>query len=127
MDWIAYTFRNTESVAQAQIENEMVRINGISSRIIDGPLGYKYGLRYSIGIDVKDDKTRFSAYDLILFGADAAQTESNLETTIIKKNVNFREGMMYVKIKDGANIELNKIYLSFITSLTQSEEISDDW
>jgi hypothetical protein len=53
LNWTSYKFRNTESVIQSKVENEMIRISGVSSGVLDGPMGYRYGLSYIIQIEIK--------------------------------------------------------------------------
>jgi hypothetical protein len=127
LNWIAYTFRNTESVTQSKIENEMVLLQGISSSVVDGPMFYKYGLEYVIQIDIKEGKLRFRAYDIKLIGADAARTRASLESTLLKNNGEIRSGKQYISYKNDTDTEINKIYLSLTSSLNQKETKKDDW
>ena len=127
IDWIAYTFRNSESVTQSQVENKMVRINGVSSGVINGSLGYKYGLGYSIQIDIKDNKIRFRGYDLQIIGVDAARTRSNIEPSLLKSNGDLRTGKASKKIKSDTDMELSRIYKSLIDSFSKNIESNNDW
>jgi len=126
LEWIAYTFRNTESVIQSKIENKMVRLTGISNSVIDGPMNYKYGLGYVMQIDIKEGKIKFHIYDIDFIGADAAKTRSSMEESILK-NGELRKGKMYIGFKTDTDKELNRIYMDFINFLNKEKEKEDDW
>ena len=38
----------------SKIENKMVRMQGISDGVVNGPMGFKYGIEYVIQIDIKE-------------------------------------------------------------------------
>ena len=126
LEWIAYNFQNTESVIQSQIDNKMIRLQGISNNVIDGPMNFIYGLGYVIQIDVKEGKIKFRVYDIDFIGADATRTRSSMEESILK-NGEIRKGKMYIGFKNDTDKELNRIFINFIESLTKENDTNDDW
>ncbi|PKP13231.1 MAG: hypothetical protein CVU08_06495 [Bacteroidetes bacterium HGW-Bacteroidetes-3] len=127
LDWTSYTFRNTESVIQAQVENEMIRLNGISSGVLDGPMGFNYGLGYTIQIEIKPNKLRFRVYDLNMIGVDAARTKTPMELTLLKRNGKKRSSTNFEKYKIDSDNEINRIYKSLYESITNDKKEKSDW
>lgn len=126
-EWVAYNFKNTESVIQSQIENKMIRINGISSSVIRGPMGVRYGLYYEIQIDIKKERTRFRVYNIQLIGESNSGTKSNVELSIYKNNGEPRKGKTYKNIKIDTDNEIDKLYNNFILFLENENAKNDDW
>jgi hypothetical protein len=127
LNWTSYKFRNTESVIQSKVENEMIRISGVSSGVLDGPMGYRYGLSYIIQIEIKPNKFRFRVYDLNMIGADASRTRTPMELTILKRNGKKRKSSRYTKYKIDADNEISSIYQSLYESITSGKKEKSDW
>lgn len=127
INWTSYSFRNTESVLQAQIKNEMVRLSGVSNGVLDGPMGIMYGLGYTIQIEIKPNKFRFKIYDLSMIGVDAARTKTPMEYVLLKRSGKKRKSSKYLKYKIDADKEINRIYKSLLDQLNNKTNKKSDW
>lgn len=125
IEWISYSFQNTEAVIQSQIENEMVRMNGASPGVIDGAMNFRYGLAYTIQFDIKEGRIRLQAYSLQTTAADEFATRNDLEESMIKKGQR-RTGQLYDNIENGTNEELNRIFKSAVLYIKNGGS-DDNW
>ena len=58
--WVTKTFKNPKEVLTVDIENETIRINGISLKTVNCSFGCRVDLKYSFDIDFKDNKYRLA-------------------------------------------------------------------
>lgn len=64
--WVVYTYRNPDVVKIGRIKGEFIRGNGlVESGVVFDSLGRRYGdIRYIFEIEVRDQRTRFTIYDI---------------------------------------------------------------
>ncbi len=58
--WVIKTYKNPKEVLTADIENEIIKINGFSTNIVKWSIGDGWDLFYSLDIEIKDNKYRLS-------------------------------------------------------------------
>lgn len=126
LEWISYNFQNTQAVIQSQIENKMVRISGHSNGVIEGAMNFRYGLGYTIQVDIKDNKIRIRATNLQTIGADELQTRHNIEESLLKKG-KIREGKYSDFVIVGTNTELTRIFESLISAIENQQSGNENW
>jgi hypothetical protein len=61
--WISRTFKNANAVKQGEVENEFIRFTGISANV-GKSMGTWFDLEYTIAIDIKGGKYRFTVEQL---------------------------------------------------------------
>ena len=66
IDWVAVTYKNPKEVIKAQIENDYIRITGVSDNLLlFNAMGKKYySADYTIEISFKDGKYKFEVLNL---------------------------------------------------------------
>ncbi len=93
VDWIAFTYKNPQSVTQAKIENEYIRVEAISESLIcDNKAMYGKVCRdgkYTLEISFKDGKYKF----------EILKIEKFLEATNNSTPPNYPDRWMPVKTK----------------------------
>lgn len=125
-EWIAFTFTNTESVMQSDIENKMLRLNGISKSVIGPYYGFYFDLSYQIQVEIKNEKIRFRIYNLKQVSQSSPYTSSNLE--LIYKKGELRKGKRYGKLKNQVDEKISSIYENLIDFIKKNKTTSkDDW
>ncbi|MBA4409945.1 MAG: DUF4468 domain-containing protein [Bacteroidota bacterium] len=127
IDWVSYTFNNTESVIQAKIENKMIRINGISKSALGPIMGFYFDLSYKIQLDIKDGKLRFIATDLKQVAQSSPFTSTSLEI-IYKKGGELKSGKKYQETKDKIDSQLTELLSSLELAVKgQTKTNNENW
>lgn len=124
IEWVAYTFVNTESVTQSQIENKMIRFSGISQHVINR-LGFTFDLGYLIQIDIKDNKIRFQANNIDIIGTPYQR--NSIEGIILKKNGELKNTKIASETNNETNDELVRIYKSLFSFCNEGHKVNNDW
>lgn len=125
-EWIAYTFRNTESVIQSKIENKMIRIVGISKSIIGPYMGFYFDLSYLIQLDIKENKMRFTASDLTQVAQSSPYTKLSL--SFLYKNGELKTGKKFIKVKEQVDNEITLLQNNLTNYIMGNEaQKKDDW
>jgi hypothetical protein len=127
LNWASYTFTKTESVLQAQVKDEMIRLSGVSNGVLDGPMGFMYGLGYTIQIEIKPNKLRFKIYDMSMIGVNAARTKTPMENVLLKRSGKKRKSSRYLHYKIEADKEINSIYISLLEHINNEQKKKSDW
>ena len=73
IDWVAVTYKNPKEVIKAQIENDYIRITGVSDNLLlFNAMGKKYySADYTIEISFKDGKYKFDVTSVNLLGTNS--------------------------------------------------------
>ena len=124
-EWVAKAFRNTASVFQAQIENEFLRISGISNSVLGPYLGNYMDLSFTLNIDFKNEKIRVKAYDIEQVAKSSPYTVTPLEI-LYDNNGKLKSAKRYKEAKAKIDAELTQILHSLISYLS-NEKIEDEW
>ncbi|MDN3643742.1 DUF4468 domain-containing protein [Lutimonas halocynthiae] len=125
LEWVAYNFRNTESVIQSSVENKMLRFQGVSNSIITSKF-YTYGLSYLIQIDIKDEKVKYHVYDINSIAANGVKYDIELSLLYYGDSKKKKHLDKVQKMKNEINIELNNIYDNYIDFLL-NDTTNDNW
>ena len=123
IEWLAYSFRDQDVAELAKIENQMIRTQGYTTGVFKGQMGYRLGLKYDIQFDIKDDKVRFSIYNLRSVSANGANNFS-LEAELLK-NGKLKKGKKFSNFKNEGDFAVNKIYFDFVNFINNSEKVND--
>ena len=122
-EWINYNYKKASAVLGSSIENKLIRFTGIEKKFAS-TLSYTYDLEYTIRIEFKDNKYRFSV-DQIKSGYQGTFTEIKL-SDYYKNNGKIRGA--YEEYIDGIEKTLNLINTSIYNYLTGKTEKKDsDW
>jgi len=124
IEWVSYTFNNTESVIQSKIDNKMIRINGISKSVIGPFMSFYFDLSYKIQLDIKDGKLRFIASDLKQIAQSSPFTSTSLEL-MYKKDGELKSGKRYKETKDKIDYELTKLLSSLELAVKGQAKTND--
>lgn len=124
MNWVQETYKNPEVVLKTKIENEKLRVDGISK----AAWFYKgmgmtmyYDVEYSFHIEIKDEKVRLS----FTFGNTWGDGKSSYldYTKLWKEDGEFYR--MYRDTKPGMDKMMNDLSLSFYTYMKGKKQ--SDW
>lgn len=126
-EWISYTFKSSEKVTQSEIENKMIRFNGISTSVIGPSMSFYFDLEYDIQLDFKDNKLRFRAYNLNQISQMSPYKKFSF-TMLFKKSGKLKSGKVYLKQKSQIDTELTRLLTSLKNYIEgRPEEGLDDW
>jgi hypothetical protein len=127
VDWVAFTFTNTESVIQAQVENKMIRLKGVSRSGINGLMGNKFDVGYTIQVDVKDNKLKITASKIQAIAQVAPYTRTSLEIQLRKLNGKERTS----KIAKSTYTDVSQLFTDIADDLAyyiiNPKNESDNW
>ena len=122
-EWINYNYKKASAVLGSSIENKLIRFTGIEKNFASS-LGYNYDLEYTIRVEFKENKYRFSV-DQIKSGYQGAFTEIQI-SDYFKNNGKIRGA--YEEFINGIEKTLNLINTSIYNYLTGKTEKNDsDW
>lgn len=95
--WITKTYRNPEKVVKARLENEEIRGEGFSEKAIILSVfpSAKSNLTYAFKIEVKNNRIRYTMYDMRgeMYAADTyiykkdGTEKSNVQATHVKNSI----------------------------------------
>ena len=127
MEWISYTFKNSESVIQSEVEGKMIRISGISTSIIGPLMSFYFDLGYDMQLDFRDNKLRFRAYNLKQIAQSFPYTKTSLEI-MFKKSGELKSARRYSKVKTQIDNEVTGLLGSLKDKIEgKAEKETDDW
>lgn len=121
LEWAAITYPNTEGVIRSEIEDQMIRIQGVSSEPIDYIFNWRIG--YTVQIDIKNNKTRMRISDIVLLNLN----NFSYGIELIVKNGKFKSSIESVNYRKGANEEFSRIYSSYLEALSNGTKSDDVW
>ena len=130
IEWASYTFMNFDAISQSNVENKMFRFRGESAGVIDGPLGFRYGLGYYIQIDIKDSKIRMKVFNIYSIGTDSPPTKASLEVGFTKmfSPCKLNESKLFNRMYLSCENHLNDILKDYIEYLNNGKsKASDEW
>ena len=121
LKWVNLTFKNPNYVIKSDIKNELIRINGIWSITAKAMIGTKtIDLEYIAQFDIKDEKIRFSIFNL-----ETRQKEGSFHYNNLFKSSGERK-----TFKEAQNFltEIDLIANSFIANLVNNiNKEKTDW
>lgn len=121
--WVALAFHNKDKVVQTEVENELIRGDGYESQRVK-MAGASYDLKYSFAIDVKDQKLRFTMYNM-LTGYGGGNTEFPVESYLCKPDGSFRNIPFQTKgVKESIETFSGQLIASLNNALAEKKE---DW
>lgn len=104
IEYLKQNYVNYDEVVSSEIENEMIRFQGISYRVLNfGNLHENDGLYYMIQIDIKDDKIKLTPQIIKTISED--NSKNTLDLPLEQSVTNY--GVKY-DFKD-IPVELNRI------------------
>lgn len=140
-DWINFTYKNPSSVIKGTVENDFLRFSGFKKSFASAEIGmgmtHFYDLNYTIRLDFKDGKYRFTleSYGIIYPATQyTSSTENTFESFKLpvcrnkKGELKKLFQMQYDSQSVGLLRELNEINESLYSYLTgETQQIKDDW
>jgi hypothetical protein len=124
-EWVSFTFTNTESVVQAKIENKMMRINGVSKSVLGPFMGFYFDLGYTIQVEIKDGRFKFSVTNLTQISPRAPYSKYPLDGIFNNKG-EIKSARKYQDAKSQIDAELNKLLFSLKSSIDGSLKLEND-
>ena len=121
LKWINKNYNNANYVIGSKIENELLRFTGITSSI-GKSMGYTYDLKYTIRIDFKDSRFRFTTENISL-GYNGIYNPIRY-SDYYKKNGNIRKS--YSELLKSIESEIQSILISSFNYLSNKKQ-KDEW
>jgi hypothetical protein len=121
--WVALSFHNKDKVVQTEIENELIRGDGYEPGRMKVAPGAHSDLKYSFSIEVKENKLRFTMYDMAV--ADHGVASFPAETYLCKSDGSFRNIPIQTKnVKASVEGLSAQLIASLHSALAEKKE---DW
>lgn len=119
--WVTKTYKNPDKVVKASLENEEIRGDGFEAKgllINQTPKIYN-DFRYSFKIEVKDNRVRYTMYDM-------RGELYEIEAYCYKKDGTFRTNSQATTVKNSATAIAAALIQSLANALLNKEK-ADDW
>ena len=121
--WVALSFHNKDRVIQTQVENELIRGDGYEPGQMKVAPGAYSDLKYSFSIEIKDNKLRFTMYDISV--ADHGIASFPAESYLCKADGSFRSIPFQTK---NVKASIETFYAQLMVSLNNAlAEKKEDW
>ena len=130
LEWLQVTFESPEHVLKAKIINKSIRINAIEKDALVFELGkvlgnYHYDLSYSLEIDFKPQKYR---YTILVKEFSYKNGEQKLDFSYLFKPLKKeKQKLRAKKALLSLNNTIQKMHASFYEYVSESGQASDDW